>query len=121
MRSLIHDIITLYVQWQEEQAIKNHKRRLEFEGEILEQKMEFEKQAKASPQEQLQLSSAAKLPKLSIAKLNGKLEEWLRFLGKLICFSPIYMYLRELLETNVRTDVDGLPVTKEGFKIAKQF
>ena len=70
---------------QEQQAVEEHKRRLEFEREILEQKAEFQKQEKAAQAEQLKLPSAAKLPKLSITKFNGKIEEWLPFWEK-ICF-----------------------------------
>ena len=115
---------------QEQQAVEEHKRRLEFEREILEQKAEFQKQEKAAQAEQLKvlkLPSAAKLPKLSIAKFNGKIEKWLPFWGKFV--SEIdstnlasltkFGYLKELLEKHVRTDIDGLPFTEEGYQNAK--
>ena len=41
------------VEKQEQQAVEEHKRRLEFEREILEQKEEFQKQEKAAQAEQL--------------------------------------------------------------------
>ena len=65
---------------QGEKVLENHKLQMEFVREILEQKAEFEKnheQQKAATQttEQCKSSSAAKLPKLSITKFNGRIEE----------------------------------------------
>ena len=62
---------------QEKRAFENHKQQMEFEREILEQKAKFEKdreQQKLTTQttEECKSSSAAKLPKLSISKFNGK-------------------------------------------------
>ena len=73
---------------QEKRAFENHKQQMEFEREILEQKAEFEKnreQQKAATQatEECKSSSAAKLPKLSITKFSGRIEEWLPFWGNL--------------------------------------
>ena len=42
---------------QEQQTVEEHKRRMEFEREILEQKAEFQKQGKAAQGEQLNLPS----------------------------------------------------------------
>ena len=67
----------------EKKAFENHKQQMEFEQEILEQKAGFEKnrEQKAATQEteERKTSSAAKLPKLSITKFNGRVEEWLPF------------------------------------------
>ena len=69
---------------QEKKAFENHKQQMVFEREILEQKGDFEKngeQQKAATQEteECKTSSAAKRPKLSITKFNGRVEEWLPF------------------------------------------
>ena len=82
---------------------------MEFERELLEQKTEFE-----SKQEQK-------------AKFNGRIEEWIPFWGKFISeidstdLAPLtkFGYLNELLERHVRTDIDGLPFTEEGYQNAK--
>ena len=68
-----------------------------------------------------------KLPKLSITKFNGRIEEWLPFWGKFISeidstnLAPLtkFGYLKELLERHVRTDIDRLPFTEEGYQSAK--
>lgn len=113
---------------QEKRAFANHKQQMEFEREILEQKAKFEKdreQQKLTTQttEECKLSSAAKLPKLSITKFNGKIEEWLSFWGKFTSeidssnLAPLtkFGYLKELLEKHVRKDIDGLPFADEGY------
>ena len=112
--------------------LENHKLQMEFEREILEQKAEFEKkceQQKPATQttEQCKSSSAAKLPKLSITKFNGRIEEWLPLWGKFTSEidstdpAPLtkFGYLKELLERHVSKDIDGLPFTEEGYKNAK--
>lgn len=62
---------------QEKRVFESHKQQMEFEREILEEKAKFEKdreQQKLTTQtiEECKSSSAAKLPKLSISKFNGK-------------------------------------------------
>ena len=116
---------------QEKKAFENHKQQMEFEQEILEQKAEFEKnrEQKAATQEteECKTSSAAKLPKLSITKFNGRIEEWLLFWGKFTSetdstnLAPLtkFGYLKELLERHVSKDIDGLPFTAEGYENAK--
>ncbi|KAK3727323.1 hypothetical protein QZH41_006278 [Actinostola sp. cb2023] len=113
-------------------AIK-HKKTMEFERELLEQKAEFEKGHAVNQASEIQQVSqqmpkcSAKLPKLSITKFNGKIEEWLPFWGKFTseidCTSlpalTKFGYLKELLEKSVRSDVDGLPFTEEGYSNAK--
>jgi len=73
---------------QEKKALEIHKLQMEFEGDILEQIAEFGKnreQQKAATQatEECKSSSAAKLPKLSITKFHGRIEDWLPFWGNL--------------------------------------
>ena len=120
------------IEEQEKRAFENHKQQMEFEREILEQKAKFEKdreQQKLTTQttEECKSSSAAKLPKLSITKFNGKIGEWLPFWGKFTSeidstnLAPLtkFGYLKELLEKHVRKDIDVLPFTDEGYANAK--
>lgn len=76
-------IQALDMEEQEKKVFENHKQQMEFEGEVLEQKAEFEKnpEQKAATQEteECKTFTAAKLPKLSITKFNGRIEEWLPF------------------------------------------
>ena len=83
-RDIDKHIKAMDLEKQEQQAVEEHKRKLEFEREMLEQKAEFQKQENAAQAEQLKLPSASKLPKLSITKFNGKIEEWLPFWGKFV-------------------------------------
>ena len=77
--------------------------------------------------EECKTSSAARLPKLSITKFNGRIEEWLPFWGKFTSEidstnqAPLtkFGYLKELLERHVSKDIDRLPFTAEGYENAK--
>lgn len=116
---------------QEKRAFDHYKQQMEFEREVLEQKAEFEKnleqKAATKATEECKSSSAAKLPKLSITKFNGRIEEWLPFWGKFTSeivstsLAPLtkFGYLKELLERHVSKDIDGLPFTEEGYENAK--
>ena len=78
------EIQAIDIEEQENRAFENHKQQMKFEREILEQKAEFQEnleQQKAATQatEECKSFSAAKLPKLSITKFNGRIEEWLPF------------------------------------------
>ena len=129
-RRLQKAIKTIDVQEEEEQAVEKHKQNMVFERELLEQKEQFEKnreEQRAAAQTAEHHSSAAKLPKLTITKFNGRLEEWLPFWGKFTTeidstsLPPLtkFGYLKELLEKHVRADIDGLPYTEEGYENAK--
>ena len=117
---------------QEKRALENHKQQMEFKRGILEQKAEFQKnleQQKAASQatEECKSSSATKLPKLSITKFTGRIEEWLSFWGKFVSeidstkLAPLtkFGYLKVLLERHVSKDIYGLPFTEEGYENAK--
>ena len=77
--------------------------------------------------EQPRLFSAAKLPKVSITKFNGKIEELLPFSGKFTSqidstgLKPLTIlgYLKELVEYHVRADINGSPFTEEGYENVK--
>ena len=129
-RRLQKAIKTIDMQEEEEQAVEKHKQNMVFERELLEQKEQFEKnreEQRAVAQTTEHHSSAAKLPKLTITKFNGRLEEWLPFWGKFTTeidstsLPPLtkFGYLKELLEKHVRADIDGLPYTEEGYENAK--
>lgn len=131
-RRVQKEIKAIDIEEEEKQAIEKHKMEMAFERELLEQKEKFKKnregqQAAAQTAEQLKLSSAAKLPKLTITKFNGKIQEWLPFWGKFTSeidstsLAPLtkFGYLKELLERHVRIDFDGLPFTEEGYHNAK--
>ena len=116
---------------QEKRAFEHYKQHMEFEREILEQKAEFKKnleqKAATKATEECKSSSAAKLPKLSITKFNGRIEEWLPFWGKFTSeivstsLAPLtkFAYLKELLERHVSKDIDGLQFTEEGYENAR--
>ena len=121
-------IQAIVMEEQEKRAFESHKQQMEFEREILEQKAKFEKdreQQRLTTQttKECKLSSATKLPKLSISKFNGKTEEWLPFWGKFtseidssnLAALTKFGYLKELLEKHARKDIDGLPFTDEGY------
>ena len=70
---------------------------------------------------------SAKLPKLVITKFKGTHIDWLRFWSQFeaevdaaeIAKVTKFSYLKELLEPKLRTAIDGLPLTMEGYERAK--
>ena len=131
-RTIQDAIKAIDLEEQEREAIEKHKKNMEFERQLLEQREEFEKareHEKAAALESVQLKSsvAAKLPKLSITKFNGKVEDWLPFWGKFkseidsshLAKLTKFGYLKELLEKHVRNDIEGLPFTDDGYENAK--
>ena len=133
MTRKIHDAIkALDLQEQEREAMEKHKKNMEFERQLLEQREEFEKareheKAAALESGPTKSSVAAKLPKLSITKFSGKVEDWLPFWGKFkseidssnLAKLTKFGYLKELLEKHVRNDIEGLPFTDDGYDNAK--
>ena len=133
MTRKIHDAIkAIYLEEQEREAIEKHKKNMEFERQLLEQREEFEKareheKAAALESGQPKSSVAAKLPKLSITKFSGKVEDWLPFWGKFkseidssnLAKLTKFGYLKELLEKHVPNDIEGLPFTDNGYDNAK--
>ena len=129
----IHDAIkALDLEEQEREAMEKHKKNMEFERQLLEQREEFEKareheKAAALESGPTKSSVAAKLPKLSITKFSGKVEDWLPFWGKFkseidssnLAKLTKFGYLKELLEKHVRNDIEGLPFTDDGYDNAK--
>ena len=118
----------------EEAAIaKEREQQLAFEREKLEMKLEHEKKSeefKSSKKGKgLPGDSGlhAKLPKLSITKFDGSFDQWLSFWNKFSAEIDAtdlpavtkFAYLKELLVTKVRADIDGLTFNSEGYEKAK--
>ena len=129
----IHDVIkALDREEQEREAMEKYKKNMEFEWQLLEQREESEKareheKAAALESGPAKSSVAAKLPKLSITKFSGKVEDWLPFWGKFkseidssnLAKLTKFRYLKKLLEKHVRNDIEGLPFTDDGYDNAK--
>lgn len=126
-RKIQQEIKQMDLKEEEDEAAERHKNNLKHKRELWEQKVEFEKSRDEEKAAEHKLNSAAKLPKLSITPFSGKIEEWLPFWGKftaeidstcLNCLTK-FGYLKELLVDRVRTDIDGLPFTEEGYANVK--
>ena len=119
---------------EEELAERGREKQLQFERAQLEQKLEFEKkmeEARKSNMGQVAESPApvksAKLPKLIITKFSGELTDWPRFWNQFeaeihrseVAAVTKFSYLRELVDPKVKTAIDGLPFTTEGYQRAK--
>ena len=128
-----------YLKAQEtEKACKAKEREdeLKFERAQLEQKLEFERKLEESRNKyaiksrEVKASEAprTKLRKLTITKFNGSHTDWFRFwnifeveidkCGHVPAVSK-FAYLKDLLEPKVRTGIDGLPFSSEGYERAK--
>ena len=117
---------------EDEEALleKEREKQLEFEKEKLEMKLKYEEKSaelRKGKQGELSAGLQAKLPKLSITKYDGTYEQWLPFWNKFCAeiestnLAPVtkFAYLKELLQLQVRADIDGLPFSTEGYKRAK--
>ena len=119
---------------EKELAERDRDKQLQFERAQLEQKLEFEKkieEARKSQVSQVAASPApgksAKLPKLVITKFRGELTDWPRFWSQFeaeidkaeIAGVTKYSYLKELVDPKIRTEIDGLPYSSEGYERAK--
>ena len=97
------------------------------ERELYEQQLQFQKALTAGEQNQTKKVLSTKLPKLSIAQFDGKCANWLPFWNKFVAeidsaelsaFTK-FAYLKEFVKPKVRADIDGLPLTTEGYERAK--
>jgi len=119
---------------EEELVGRDRDKQLQFERAQLEQKLEFEKkieEARKSQVGQVVASPApvksAKLPKLVITKFSRELTDWPRFWNQFEAeidrseVAPVtkFSYLKELVNPKVKTAIDGLPFTTEGYQRAK--
>ena len=111
----------------ETQAEENEKnsRQLQAERELIEMRRQMKEE---SNQEIAIVRSKIKLPKLVITKFNGTHLDFGRFWNQFEaeidndeCAEVTkFSYLKELLVPNVRTAIDGLPFTNEGYRKAKE-
>ena len=106
---------------------------LKFEQEKFERRLEHEKALAENKKSQSGTTSGAmksattKLPKLVITQFSGKYTDWLRFWEQfkaVIDNSEVssvtkFSYLKELVDPKVRSCIDGLPFTSEGYERAK--
>ena len=108
--------------------VKERKRELEHQDMILQQQIKFEKTKESYAEKSNdRLVRNVKLPKLSITKFSGKYLDWLSFCNTFEVeidsteLSPVskFGYLKELLEPNVRSEIEGLPFSTEGYERAK--
>ena len=101
---------------------KRYDKEMRFEKAKLEQKLKYQKKTEKKEQD-----INAKLPKLVITKFKGTPADWLRFWGQFAAevdaanVSQItkFSYLKEFLEPQVRSSIDSLLFTTEGYERAK--
>ena len=103
---------------------KLHQTKLKYEAELQAAKST---QSQHEPGESTTSAVGAKLPKLVISKFNGTYMDWPRFWGQFtetidksnIAAVSKFAYLRELLDSKVKTTIEALPFTAEGYNRAK--
>ena len=116
-----------------QQQHERHERAEQFaqEAKLLDQKLKYQKLFEESQSTESTVPNtgvAAKLPKLQITKFNGQFSDWLRFWNQFTAIidsqniSPItkFSYLKEHLDSKVKTSIDGLPFTEKGYAKAKE-
>ena len=114
--------------WREERVAaeireKKFEEELRLEKAKLEQRFKYERKIEESRKGQVQ----TKLPKLVISKFKGTHTDWTRFWGQFeaeieaaeVSKVTKFFYLKELLEPKVRSTIEGLPLTTEGYERAK--
>ena len=118
---------------EEELAERDRQKQLEFERTQLEMRLTYEKkieetrQAKTTEPTTSQAAKTAKPPKLVITKFRGDLTDWPRFWSQFEteidkaekAGVTKYSYLKELVDPKIRTEIDGLPFSSEGYERAK--
>jgi hypothetical protein len=96
---------------------------MQFEKQLLEQKLE------AALKEKKIAEKTVRLPKLSLTRFNGKPHDWVRFKGQFVAMVdsqsvpsiPKFSHLKELVEPSIRTAIDCLPFTDEGYTRAFKY
>ncbi|XP_028415664.1 uncharacterized protein LOC114539027 [Dendronephthya gigantea] len=126
---------------EEEEEAKLHKQEIEAKArhEQFEQQLEFDRtQMDLKLQHEIKLdktrkeyekarSTSAKLPKLVITPFHGTHLDWLRFWNQFECeidkadvaAVTKFSYLKELVGPKVKSSLDGLPFSTEGYERAK--
>ena len=114
---------------------QSRKDQLHFERAQLEMRLTYEKKieetkgdyAKTTGSNSTQAAKTAKLPKLVITKFRGELTDWPRFWSQFeveidkaeMAGVTKYSYVKELVDPKIRTEIDGLPFSSEGYERAK--
>ena len=105
-----------------DRADQAREKRLQFEKAQLELKLDYERKIEEAKKSNVSGSlspvKTAKLPKLVITKFGGTLTDWPRFWNQFeaeidrseVAGVTKFSYLKELVEPNVRTLIDGLPL-----------
>ena len=111
-----------------EEAALNQQRKeqLEFERAQLELKLEYDRKTSDVNKDKKSNSKGhkAKLPKLTITKFNGTYKAWLSFWNKFSAevdstnLAPVtqFAYLKELVDPEVRAEINGLHFSSEGYE-----
>lgn len=107
---------------------EKHELKMSQERELYEQQLHFQKALTAGQHNQTKKVLSTKLPKLSITQFDGKCANWLPFWNKFVAeidsadLSNVtkFAYLKEFVKPKVRADIDGLPLTTEGYERAKK-
>ena len=109
-------------------------KQLEFERAQLQLKLDYEKKMeetrkgnKGVTEQSSSQMKTAKLPKLVITNFRGQLTDWTRFWNQFeaeidgtgIPAVTKFSYLKELVDPKIRTEIDGLPFSSEGYERAK--
>ena len=106
---------------------EKHEQKMSRERELYEQQLKFQKVLTAGQQNQTKKATSTKLPKPTITQFDGKCANWLPFWNTFIAeidsadLSAVtkFAYLKEFVKPKVRADIDGLPLTVEGYERAK--
>ena len=116
---------------EDDRADQAREKQLQFEKAQLELKLDYERKIEEAKRSNVSGSPSpvktAKLPKLVITKFGGTLTDWPRFWNQFeaeidrseVAGVTKFSYLKELVEPNVRTLIDGLPFSTEGYERAK--
>ena len=116
----------------EEIAVEDQRRtkQREEEDNWIEKQRKFHMDLEEKKLEQLKAQQLkAKLPKLQLSKFDGTITDWVRFweqfveeIDKSTNYAAItkFSYLRELLTSQPKTEITGLPFTEEGYNTAKK-
>ena len=102
---------------------KNHDQAMIFEKQLLDQKLEAAYKTKQLAE------GTVRLPKLNITKFNGKPHDWVRFSGQFEAMVDSlnvpaitkFSHLKELVEPQIRSAIDCLPFTDEGYERAMKY
>ena len=113
------------VRVKEAERTQRQEETMEFEKRLLEQKLQAEKEKRELSEQ----SSNVSLPKIKITKFNGTPSDWVRFEGQFnamvnslrVPAITKFSHLKELVEPRVRSALDCLPFTEEGYGRALKY